>query len=168
MSKVEPSITINQNNPIEHHYFIGRTFLYQIIATDPDEGENGKVTYSIVDENAGGIFYVAPAEGLLYLNGQIPRRTIEKAIYASSSSSAATTSVSANGLKRVNGGSRWQSDMTSPGGSKEDSNELPAHPTYVLKLEACDGGTPKLCSYFPNLQIQVSKICLHNLKNENF
>ncbi|KAM7537255.1 hypothetical protein Aperf_G00000077739 [Anoplocephala perfoliata] len=121
--------------------------LMQIIAKDPDEGENGKVTYSIVDGNSGGIFFVAPVEGLLYLNGQIPRRTIEKAIYASESAAATAASTSAKVLKK--------NDVSVPVGVKHDSNDVPAHPTYVLKLEACDAGTPKQCSYFPNLQIQL-------------
>lgn len=46
--------------------------------------------------------------------------------------------------------------MTGSSGSKQETNEVPTYPTYVLKLEACDSGTPKQCSYFPNLQIQVS------------
>ncbi|VDM19804.1 unnamed protein product [Hydatigera taeniaeformis] len=134
--------------------------LMQIIATDPDEGENGKVTYSIVDGNGGGIFFVAPVEGLLYLNGQIPRRTIEKAIYASSSAAAAAaaaTAASASGMKKDEREVGWHSDVIGTGMVKEDPNEVPSHPTYVLKLEACDAGTPKQCSYFPNLQIQVSR-----------
>lgn len=114
------------------------------------------MTYAIVDGNAGGIFFVAPVEGLLYLNGQIPRRTIEKAIYASASAAAAAASVSASGMKKDERGGGWHSDVTGAGVVKEDSSEVPTHPTYVLKLEACDAGTPKQCSYFPNLQIQVS------------
>ncbi|EUB58963.1 Protocadherin-1 [Echinococcus granulosus] len=134
--------------------------LMQIIATDPDEGENGKVTYSIVDGNAGGIFFVAPVEGLLYLNGQIPRRTIEKAIYASASA-AATASTTNSGMKKDESRGGWHSDVAGAGLIKEDSSEVPAHPTYVLKLEACDAGTPKQCSYFPNLQIQEVLLAFH-------
>ncbi|KAL5110005.1 Protocadherin-1 [Taenia crassiceps] len=138
--------------------------LMQIIATDPDEGENGKVTYAIVDGNVGGIFFVAPVEGLLYLNGQIPRRTIEKAIYASASAAAAAVAapVAASEMKKDERGGGWHSDVTGAGVVKEDSSEVPAHPTYVLKLEACDAGTPKQCSYFPNLQIQLRVASEHN------
>lgn len=105
------------------------------------------MTYSIVDGNAGGIFFVAPVEGSLYLNGQIPRRAIEKAIYASENAAVAATPTSSKALKK--------NDVAVPVGVTDDSNDVPAHPTFVLKLEACDAGTPKQCSYFPNLQIQV-------------
>uniref|UniRef100_A0A5K3ELD8 Protocadherin-1 n=1 Tax=Mesocestoides corti TaxID=53468 RepID=A0A5K3ELD8_MESCO len=134
--------------------------LMRIIATDPDEGENGKVTYSIVDGNAGGIFFVAPIEGLLYLNGQIPRHTIEKAIYASATTADARPhGVVAQDDKKPEPG--WQSDAATKA-SKADGGDIPARPTYVLKLEACDSGTPKQCSYFPNLQIQLRVPSEHN------
>lgn len=108
------------------------------------------MTYKIVDGNAGSNFFLAPVEGLLYLNGLIPRRTIEKAIYASETAAANAASISTSLLKK--------SVVDGTEGVKDDSSEVPAYPTYVLKLEACDAGTPKQCSYFPNLQIQVKMI----------
>ncbi|KAM3179332.1 hypothetical protein ACTXT7_000810 [Hymenolepis weldensis] len=131
----------------------GKSIL-QIIATDPDEGENARVTYKIVDGNAGSNFFLAPVEGLLYLNGLIPRRTIEKAIYASETAAANAATISTSLLKK--------SVVDGAEGVKDDSSEVPAYPTYVLKLEACDAGTPKQCSYFPNLQIQLRVPSEHN------
>lgn len=123
------------------------------------------MTYAIVDGNVGGVFYVAPVEGLLYLNGQIPRGTIEKATYASAAAAAATSSsVSPNDpsefIKKSDVGwmrSRVETaDEEEMGKMERMVGEMPSHPTYVLKLEACDSGAPRQCSTFPNLQIQVS------------
>ncbi|VDO05740.1 unnamed protein product [Rodentolepis nana] len=128
--------------------------IMQIIATDADEGENARVTYKIDDGNAGSNFFLAPVEGLLYLNGLIPRRTIEKAIYASETAASNSASISSSLLKK--------SAIDSAEGVKDDSPEVPAYPTFVLKIEACDAGTPKQCSYFPNLQIQLRVPSDHN------
>nr|CDS34396.1 protocadherin 1 [Hymenolepis microstoma] len=128
--------------------------IMQIIATDADEGENARVTYKIDDGNAGSNFFLAPVEGLLYLNGLIPRRTIEKAIYASETAASNAASISSSLLKK--------SGIDGAEGVKDDSSEVPAYPTFVLKIEACDAGTPKQCSYFPNLQIQLRVPSDHN------
>ncbi len=102
---------------------------------------------------------MAPVEGQLYLNGQIPRGTIEKATYASAAAAAAASSgVNAQGpasvIKKNEVG--WQTDVEGDEKREAAAGGLPAHPTYVLKLSACDSGVPPQCSYFPNLQIQVS------------
>ncbi|VDL61309.1 unnamed protein product [Hymenolepis diminuta] len=109
----------------------GKSIL-QIIATDPDEGENARVTYKIVDGNAGSNFFLAPVEGLLYLNGLIPRRTIEKAIYASETAAANAASISTSLLKK--------SVVDGTEGVKDDSSEVPAYPTYLRVPSEHNGG----------------------------
>ncbi|KAF6779504.1 hypothetical protein AHF37_01093 [Paragonimus kellicotti] len=111
----------------------GQTLL-QVNALDPDEGVNGKVTYAIRNGNAGNLFHMDQRTGLLYLQNQIPRKTISEAnAAAGATSKAATGDIHAL--------------SSSPG--------APAHPTYLLALEACDQGEPKRCTHFPNLQIQL-------------
>ncbi|KAF8571827.1 hypothetical protein P879_00262 [Paragonimus westermani] len=111
----------------------GQTLL-QVNAIDPDEGLNGKVMYTIRNGNAGNLFHMDQRTGLLYLQNQIPRKTISEA-----NAAAGATSKSAAGDTNPL--------SSSPGGA--------VHPTYLLALEACDQGEPKRCTHFPNLQIQL-------------
>ncbi|KAF7233539.1 hypothetical protein EG68_09998 [Paragonimus skrjabini miyazakii] len=111
----------------------GQTLL-QVNAFDPDEGVNGKVTYAIRNGNAGNLFHMDHRTGLLYLQNQIPRKTISEA----NAAAGATSKAAAGDMNPLS---------SSPG--------APVHPTYLLALEACDQGEPKRCTHFPNLQIQL-------------
>ncbi|VDL95587.1 unnamed protein product [Schistocephalus solidus] len=127
-----------------------------IIATDPDEGENGKVTYSIFDGNTGSIFNVDPFAGLLYLQGQIPRGAIDQVNMAAYTAPVASP-------KGTFGEAGWSGETerrhTGEAGERRPSDHIVAnsiiHPTYVLGIEACDRGLPPRCSRFPNLQVQL-------------
>ncbi|KAL7054686.1 hypothetical protein AAHC03_025830 [Spirometra sp. Aus1] len=133
----------------------GRSLL-QILAIDPDEGENGKVTYSIFDGNTGSIFNVDPFAGLLYLQGQIPRGAIEQA-------NMAAYTIPVPGAKSSLGEAGWSGETerhpVGEAGERRHPDQIATtsiiHPTYVLGIEACDRGLPPRCSRFPNLQVQL-------------
>ncbi|TPP64753.1 Protocadherin-1 [Fasciola gigantica] len=119
--------------------------LLQLHAIDPDEGLNGHVTYAIRGGNAGNLFNVDPRTGLLYLENQIPRRTMAEATAAAAAAAASASSSSSSS----------GSDGFSVSHSPAAPDSAPAQPTYLLALEACDQGQPSRCTHFPNLQIQL-------------
>ena len=52
------------------------TFVTTVTALDPDEGENGTVTYAIVGGNVGGAFSVTPSSGMITVNGSLDHEMI--------------------------------------------------------------------------------------------
>ncbi|CAL8088839.1 unnamed protein product [Calicophoron daubneyi] len=117
--------------------------LLQLLAVDPDEGLNGQVSYAIRGGNAGNLFNVDPRTGLLYLENQIPRRTIAEATAAAAANSASSDQY------HTERGNANDAD------SSKSLKHPAIHPTYLLAIEACDHGEPRRCTNFPNLQIQL-------------
>ena len=83
ISKVTITVVdTNDNNPIIslhpasisvlENATIGST-LIEFSATDLDSGDNGRITYSIISGNHGGVFNIEPASGILYLDKAINR-----------------------------------------------------------------------------------------------
>uniref|UniRef100_A0A1X7V4J9 Cadherin domain-containing protein n=1 Tax=Amphimedon queenslandica TaxID=400682 RepID=A0A1X7V4J9_AMPQE len=52
------------------------TFVTTVTATDPDEGENGTVTYAIVGGNVGEAFTIMPSNGMIRVNGPLDHETV--------------------------------------------------------------------------------------------
>ncbi|VDP68295.1 unnamed protein product [Echinostoma caproni] len=131
--------------------------LLQLHAVDPDEGPNGHVTYAIRGGNAGNLFNVDPRTGLLYLENQIPRRTIAEATAAAAAAaSAAAAAAAISSSQSANAGSDAFVSIAGSGAHGTGaSDQAPTQPTYLLALEACDQGQPSRCTHFPNLQIQL-------------
>lgn len=101
--------------------------LAMIIATDADEGENGRVTYRIKPGNSTHLFSIDPQAGLLFLAESLTRQS----------------DTTFNGTQK----DEARIQMVQP---------LAAHPTiHVLTLEACDSGVDPKCTVFPNLRIHV-------------
>ncbi|CAH8510511.1 unnamed protein product [Heterobilharzia americana] len=112
--------------------------LSQLLATDPDEGLNGQVTYAIKGETAGTLFNVDPRTGLLYLESQIPRQYISNTRRMADNNNHNHNNNNDNNQNQAN-----------------DLLEVSTYPTFLLALDACDQGEPKRCTHFPNLQIQI-------------
>ena len=47
-----------------------------LVATDPDAGDNGRVTFAIASGNELGHFNINPASGLLYVSSELDRETV--------------------------------------------------------------------------------------------
>ena len=73
-------LDVNDNHPsfdealyqksIPEIYPVG-TFVITVSASDPDEGKNGTITYTIGDGNVAGAFSVSPQGGIISVNGSL-------------------------------------------------------------------------------------------------
>ncbi|VDL60847.1 unnamed protein product [Hymenolepis diminuta] len=100
--------------------------LADIIATDADEGDNGRVTYKIKAGNSLNLFSIDPQSGLLFLADSLTRFS------ENTNGSNADEATSARAL------------------------QLATQPTvHVITLEACDSGVEPRCTVSPNLRIHV-------------
>ena len=57
--------------------FSGLGVVYRVIASDPDEGDNAKFNFSIVDEPKSEVFWIDPLSGNLFLNSSLDRENID-------------------------------------------------------------------------------------------
>ncbi|CDS38314.1 protocadherin 1 [Echinococcus multilocularis] len=97
-----------------------------IIASDADEGDNGRITYKIKAGNSLNLFSIDPQSGLLFLADSLSR--FNEATNTSSADEAATAR----------------------------AIQLSTQPTvHVITLEACDSGVEPRCTVSPNLRIHV-------------
>nr|CDS34391.2 protocadherin 1 [Hymenolepis microstoma] len=100
--------------------------LADIIATDADEGDNGRVTYKIKAGNSLNLFSIDPQSGLLFLADSLIR-------FAENTNSSNTDEI--NSARAL---------------------QLATQPTvHVITLEACDSGVEPRCTVSPNLRIHV-------------
>lgn len=100
--------------------------LADIIATDADEGDNGRVTYKIKAGNSLNLFSIDPQSGLLFLADSLTRFA-----------------------ENLNG---TNADEATSARAFQLTNQPTVH---VLTLEACDSGVEPRCTVSPNLRIHV-------------
>lgn len=100
--------------------------LADVIATDADEGDNGRVNYKIKAGNSLNLFSIDPQSGLLFLADSLTRFS-----------------------ESINGS---HIDET----TSARAIQLSTQPTvHVITLEACDSGVEPRCTVSPNLRILV-------------
>ena len=109
-----------------------------IIATDADEGDNGRINYKIKAGNSFNLFSIDSQSGLLFL---------------------------ADSLTRFNeGGNGSSADETAAARALQLSTQPTVH---VITLEACDNGVEPRCTVSPNLRIHVQPERRHRVGGES-